>query len=145
MFSGPDYLYVDTFFPNGRPMSSAASNRSVPCPILQGSAPALSPRNCTTLQASLNSVLNFSFFITKEMKSELQNHELSGILPVIYIFLARSNKIIHEVSLVGLDQTGAVQVVDEAATKSKSLTPGVKITFSHADASGTANALLFQH
>jgi hypothetical protein len=64
------------------------------------------------------------------MKNDLQNHELTGTLPIIYIFLARSNKTINEVSFVGIDSSGALHAMDDSTQDRKALTPGVKITFS---------------
>lgn len=124
MFSGPDYLYVDSFFPNG--------STYVLCGIEPvGTLPEIVriPRGTLAaglhhLQVELNSVLSFGFFITKEMKTELENHELAGTLPIICVFMARSNKVIQEVTFVGLDKSGALQ-----PSGGKGLIPGVKITF----------------
>ena len=67
-------------------------------------------------------MLSFSFFITKDMKTDLQNTRLSGTLPLLYVFLERAGCKLDTVELVGLDKAGAL-------TKGKASTPGVKITF----------------
>jgi len=135
MFSGPDYLYVDTFFPNGSTYVLCGIEPIGPVPDVTKIRPGSLSPELHNLEASLNSVLSFSFFITKEMKSDLQNHTLNGTLPLIYIFLARSGKMIHEVSFVGLDSTGALQPMEGGASAAKGLAPGVKITFSRTGAS----------
>jgi hypothetical protein len=89
------------------------------------------------------------------MKTQLRNGPVYGTLPILYVFLARTGKTIHEVDLVSLDEHGNFQIADEAAainndtdkpvhSQQRTAAPGVKIVFS--DGSGPkANALLFQH
>lgn len=131
MFSGPDFLYVDAFFPD-RPTYVMAGLEPV------GPLPSILPGlrhnyggALAGLRSSVGSALNVSFFITKKMKSSLSNRSLRGVLPVLYLFLARSGKTIHDVTLIGVDGQGGV--VDAAA---KDATPGVRITFSSKDGSG---------
>ena len=51
------------------------------------------------MRTSLNSVMNYSFFITSEMSSHLYNRrEFMGTLPVLYVFLARTGKTIESVN-----------------------------------------------
>ncbi len=124
-FSGPDILYAQTFFPNAstyvlcglEPVGEIPAVEKLPKGAL---APAL-----VNLRKALNSVLSFSFFITKEMKVDLNHTELSGTLPVLYVFLERAGSHIDSVELVGLDKTGAF-VSEKAATH------GVKILFTAA-------------
>jgi hypothetical protein len=73
----------------------------------------------------LGTILNFSFFITKKMKTELYNGPVTGTLPILYVFLARTGKTIHEVSFVGLDQAG-----NFVSPGARSASRGVKIVFS---------------
>jgi len=134
MFSGPDYLYVDTFYPNGSTYVLCGIEPVGTLPDITKIRPGSLSAELHNLQTSLNSVLSFSFFITKDMKNDLQNHSLTGTLPLIYIFLARSNKTINEVSYVGIDSAGALHPVDDATPDRKALTPGVKITFSQPNA-----------
>lgn len=123
MFSGPDFLYAHAFFPNAstyilcgvEPVGAIPDVTKVPHPVL---ASALG-----NLRKSLDSVLSFSFFITKNMKVDLRQQQLSGTLPVLYVFLARAGCTIDSVELVALDKTGAF------VPEGKGTTPGVKIAF----------------
>ena len=92
----------------------------------------------------MGSLLNFSFFITKNMKIQLHEGPVFGTLPVLYVFLARTGKTIHDVSFVGLDPDGNFQKADEPATTggdtkksarsvTRSAAPAVKIVFSDGD------------
>ncbi len=128
MFSGPDFLYLDAFFPNRSTYVMSGLE-----PI--GEIPTVTPAVRRSLGAALGglrqsvgSALNYSFFITSEMKSRLRATKLTGVLPVLYLFLARSGKTIHEVTLIAVDKEGAV-----VAAGTPDTTPAVKITFSGPD------------
>jgi hypothetical protein len=124
MFSGPDFLYMDAFFPDRTTYVMSALE-----PI--GQIPAITPALRHTsgsalagLRASVGTALNYSFFITRHMRSSLANRSLRGVLPVLYLFLARSGKTIQDVTLMAVDKDGTV--VEAGA---RDATPGVKITF----------------
>ena len=100
MFSGPDFLYAHQFFPNAGTYILAGTEPIGPLPdVLRFAGPALDSV-LENLQKSLNSVLSFSFFITKEMKTDLQREELKGTLPIFYVFLARAGKDHHRHQLL---------------------------------------------
>jgi hypothetical protein len=123
MFSGPDFLYANAFFPNAstyilcgiEPVGAVPNIAAIPRPALLASL--------GTLRKSLDSVLNWSFFITKNMKVDLTQTQLSGTLPVLYVFLARAGAKIDSVELVALDRAGNL------GAPGKGNTPGVKIVF----------------
>ena len=69
------------------------------------------------IERSLGSILSFSFFITKQMKTDLRAGQLNGTLPILYVFLARSGKTIRSVSLITLDAAGVVHSADETPGK----------------------------
>ena len=50
--------------------------------------------------------MHLSFFITKNMRSQLSEGPVFGTLPVLYVFLARTGKTLHEASFVSLDSEG---------------------------------------
>ena len=87
----------------------------------------------------MSSILSFSFFITKHMKTDLRAGEVSGTLPILYVFLARSGKTIRDVSLITLDETGAVHSASESTGKNP--TRGVRIKFAGSD--GVEKTLYF--
>lgn len=132
MFSGPDYLYADAFFPEASTYVLSGLEPVGKVADLAGLSPRVLAQDLRELQSSLNSVLSFSFFITKKMKTELQGGRLTGTLPVLYVFLARSGKTIREVSYVSLDERGAVQTLAEPPAKAGPA-DGVKIVFTKGD------------
>ncbi len=127
MFSGPDFLYANAFFPNASTYVLAGLE-----PV--GRIPEITERSRHSLpglRASLNTALNLSFFITAHMRQQLQQGELSGTLPILYVFIARSGNTIREVSLVNLEKDGNVLPVDPA--RARQVVDGVKIVFSRGD------------
>ena len=115
MFSGPDFLYATSFFPKASTyvLSGLEPVGNIPQLALlkRGSIEAVE-RN---MEISLNSILSFSFFITKKMKSELAAGPVYGTVPILYVFLARTGKTIHEVSLVALDEQGNIETAGAPA------------------------------
>jgi hypothetical protein len=124
MFSGPDFLYVDAFFPD---RTTYVMSGLEPVGQLPSITPALRKTYGAALaglRQSIGTSVNYSFFVTQQMQSHLANRALRGVLPVLYLFLARAGKTITDVSLLAVDNDGKVV---EAGTKGA--TPGVKITF----------------
>jgi hypothetical protein len=127
MFSGPDFLYANAFY-------SKATTYVLSALEPPGTVPDLSrlPRGTVAaalnnVEHSLSSILSFSFFITKQMKTDLNAGQISGTLPILYVFLARSGKTIRSVTPATLDETGALHLANEDAGKSP--TRGIRITF----------------
>ncbi len=131
MFSGPDFLYADAFFQKATTYVLGALE-----PV--GSVPDLTrlPRGgigagLYDIERSLGSILSFSFFITKSMKTDLRAGQISGTLPLLYVFLARSGTTLREVSLVSLDDKGAAYFANENA--GRNAIRGVRIVFAGRD------------
>jgi hypothetical protein len=125
MFGGPDFLYATTFFPNASTYVLAGLEQIGDVPPLTSLSHGTVDQTLQGLEGSLGTILNFSFFITKKMKTELYNGPVTGTLPILYVFLARTGKTIHEVSFVGLDQAG-----NFVSPGGRSASRGVKIVFS---------------
>lgn len=107
-FSGPDVLYPEAFFPGSRTLLLSGLEGSEMLPDL---ATLSEPEMNTALDGlytSLTSSLSFSFFITKDMRVDLQRTRLKGTLPVVLVFLARLGYDIGGVQPVSLDAGGGV-------------------------------------
>jgi len=130
MFSGPDFLYANAFYPKATTYVLSALEPP-------GSVPDLTrlPRGgigaaLYNVEHSMGSILNFSFFITKQMKVDLHAGQISGTLPVLYVFLARSGKTLKSVTPVTVDDQGVVHPAGEGPA---SAVRGVRIMFAGAD------------
>jgi len=131
MFSGPDFLYANAFYPK-------ASTYVLSALEPPGSVPDLTklPRGGVgaalyNVERSLSSILSFSFFITKQMKADLHAGQISGTLPILYVFLARSGKTIKSVSPVAIDDQGAAHLGNE--NPGPNAARGARIIFAGSD------------
>jgi len=113
MFSGPDFLYAYTFFPNASTYILAGLE-----PV--GQIPDVAKMNADTLSANLGALRNSMttllvthYFVTEEMKASLGRGNLSGTVPILYVFLARLGCTVLDTTFV------------------HSPAEGVRITFSH--------------
>ena len=131
MFSGPDFLYADAFY--GKATTYVLSALEPP-----GHVPDLTrlPRGGVgaalySVERSMGSLLSFSFFITKQMKTDLRAGQIDGTLPILYVFLARSGKTIRDVSPIALDDKGAAYFGNE--NPGPNAVRGARIMFSGPD------------
>ena len=135
MFSGPDFLYAHAFFPNASSYILCGIEPVGEIPDIENIPAATLPSALANLRKTLESVLDWSFFITKKMKVDLKQKQLNGTLPVLYIFLARAGCTIDSVELVALDREG------NFVPAGKGTTPGVKIAFT--GSAGRAQTLYY--
>jgi hypothetical protein len=111
MFSGPDFLYANTIFPNASTYILCGTEPVGQVPDITKIPRASLAAALDNLRLSLKTVLEQHYFITKDMRVDLTKNNLGGTLPILYVFLARTG---HTIS--------SVQYVNSPA-------PGVKITF----------------
>ena len=130
MFSGPDFLYADAFFPEATTYVLAALEPVGQIPDLERIPRGSLGPSLGTVSSSMHTVLSFSFFITHNMRSQLAAGRLNGTIPILYVFLARSGKTVKEVSLINLDADGNER---PESPGEKSGAHGVKIKFAGAD------------
>jgi hypothetical protein len=144
MFSGPDFLYATSFFPSASTYVMAGLEPTGDIPQLTNLSRGAVYGSLRNLEVSMASLLSYSFFITNKMRTQLHEGPVYGTIPVLYVFMARTGKTIHEVSLVALDTDGSFIKTDEPAASgadakkaahgaARSAAPGVKIVFSDGD------------
>jgi hypothetical protein len=112
MFGGPDFLYANLFYPQAKTYILAGLEPVGTVPDLNKMDIAALRSDLNALRASMHTVLQTHYFITKDMRAELTRPNLGGTLPILYVFLARLNCTILDTTYV------------------KSPAEGVKITFS---------------
>lgn len=105
-FSGPDILYASRLFPNANKYYLIGLENA-------GSVPAIDSLTTETVKAdvnmykkAINDVMVLSFFKTINMHTELSNKEVDGTLPIILMFLARSNKSILDIDYLNINDNG---------------------------------------
>lgn len=112
MFGGPDFLYASIFFPNASTYILAGLEPVGSVPDIMALPADTFAADLVALRNSMNTILRFQYFITKDMRADLGRGNIGGTLPILYVFLARLGYTIDEVTYV------------------TSPSPGVKITFS---------------
>jgi hypothetical protein len=113
-FSGPDYLYADTLYPDCTTYILVSLEPIESIPELQAVPPAALQNSLQAIEASLNTYLQFGYFETQDLRAYTQRSQLKGVLPILFVFLARSGKEILNVDYL---------------SSNKGVARGVKITF----------------
>jgi hypothetical protein len=89
MFSGPDFLYAHAFFPNANTYILAGLEPVGLVPDLSKVPPEKLAGDLSALRASMHTILQTHYFITKDMRMDLGRSNLGGTVPILYVFLAR--------------------------------------------------------
>ena len=108
LFGGPDFLYANVFFPDApayvlqglETVDSIPDLLTLPIQALDGTL--------QNIQISLNNALNYTYFETKDMREDFARSQLKGVLPILFVFIARSGLQIAKVDYISLAPNGAV-------------------------------------
>ncbi|HEX5000354.1 MAG TPA: hypothetical protein VFY29_19180 [Terriglobia bacterium] len=131
-FAGPDFLTAYTFFPHGRNYVFIGLEPPGDVPDLKAMDDRSRRQYFQSSFGALHNLFLQSYFITKEMMSDLRNDSFTGTTPVILIFMARANNEILSVRHVAVDADGKVVEIGEkeaAADPVLRKSRGVKIDF----------------
>ena len=115
-FSGPDFLFADTFFPHCDTVVLCGLESAEALPPLSQFAPNEIDSSLAGLETSISTVMQFSFFITKDMRRDLATTRFKGVLPLILTFMARTGNSVESVDLIRLDGNGQPVIANQAAS-----------------------------
>lgn len=108
-FGGPDYLFPNTFFPEmdtyfliGLERPGRAINVDKP-----------STATYRLYQNAVSDILNLSFFRTDDMKQELFNDTIDGVVPIISVLMVRSGREIVSIRNVRITDEGNIADTNE--------------------------------
>jgi hypothetical protein len=107
-FSGPDVLFAQQFFPGADTLVLCGLEPCEPLPPMEGLSQEEIANGLNGLASSLNTVMQFSFFITKDMRNDFVSTRFRGVLPVMLTFLARSGHVVESVDLVKMGGDGSI-------------------------------------
>ncbi|NEP13460.1 MAG: hypothetical protein F6K14_25285 [Symploca sp. SIO2C1] len=127
-FSGPDFLYGFTLFPKGSEYVMIALEPVGEVFDLEELSEAQRNTKLQGVVGALSEILKFSFFRTNDMQVDLAKQ---GALPILLVFMARTNNQILDIQLISMDQNANIQPRgegEEASEDSNSIS-GVKISF----------------
>ncbi len=111
-FSGPDFLYAQTFFPNTKkiimfglePVGNIPDMKNIPKEKLN--------KFFGALNYSIEDALSLSFFKTMDMGKELNSDLINGSLPIILLFVARTGHDIVDIKPTEIDKDGKMVYID---------------------------------
>lgn len=123
-FSGPDFLYANTFYPGAKKY------------VLFGLEPVGRIPDFDTTKShkiffdatrrSLKSSLALNFFITKDMSGDLRTSEYNGVTSVIMLFAAYTGHKIKDMSYVFVQNDGKLKNCSYDSLKRVTQTKGVR-------------------
>ena len=107
-FSGPDILFAEAFFPSAGHYELCGLESCGMLPDLATLGADQQAAALDGLYTSLTTALSYSFFVTRDMRVDLQRTEVKGTLPLCLVFLARLGYPIESVTPVSLAAGGAL-------------------------------------
>lgn len=134
-FSGPDYLYATTFFPDATTYIMVGLEPVGDVPPVETFSPDRVQQKMDAVNQSLYAIVQYSFFRTLAMQEDLQEQ---GVTPILMLFAARTNHRILDVQEIGLDGKGGVQEMAAEEAAAQGWVPGVKVVVApNADGDGS--------
>lgn len=89
LFSGPDILYAKTIFPFSSTYVLCGTEPVGSVPDMAGWDPGTAAAALANTRRSIGNLTRFAYFITKEMRADLNSKQLNGVTPILFLFLAR--------------------------------------------------------
>jgi hypothetical protein len=122
-FSGPDFLFANVFYPHAETYLMCGLEPCEPLPEWNTMKSEDIASGLEGLVSGLDTVLQYSYFITKEMRSDFQSTRFRGVLPSFLVFLARTGHVVQSINAVQLDANGS-PIISEGG---QSTVPGLLI------------------
>ena len=107
-FSGPDFLFASALFPTAETFVLCGLEPAEPLPRLSDLSQSEIDNGLTGLHNAVSTIMQSGYFITTEMRSDLQATRFRGVLPLMLAFMARTGHIVESVDTVRLDGAGNV-------------------------------------
>jgi hypothetical protein len=107
-FSGPDFLFASALFPSAETYVLCGLEPAEPLPRLSDLSQAEIDNGLTGLHNAVSTIMQSGYFITTEMRSNLQATRFRGVLPLLLAFMARTGHSVESVDTVRLDGAGNV-------------------------------------
>jgi hypothetical protein len=117
-FSGPDILHANVFFPMAKHYHLYGLERAGALPDFAHMKPTDIDAYLSNVYGSMDDILAKSYFITKNMLKDLQKNSVNGTLPLMTIFLVRSNYEIVNVKYFHLNDDGTDSQLKKDSTPS---------------------------
>jgi hypothetical protein len=129
MFSGPDFIYADAFFPNATTYVLSGLEPIGEIPDILATPVAARAHALTCVRAPFNHFQNYGVFLTAELEAAGKNCEFRGNLPLLLVALAHAGKSIRAVDFVEIDRNGAL--LQRRSSTNGDNAQGVRIEFAN--------------
>ena len=128
-FGGPDAINAMALYPDAPVyiLGGLEPVGAIPNPTTLD--PAAIEQGLQNLEKSVEVVLSYGHFITKDMKAEFEKSVFQGVMPVLYTFIALSGGEVIQGSYIGIGPGGALQELGTNYGGAKGLKPGIRIVF----------------
>lgn len=143
LFGGPDYLSLSALYPDAPTWLLCGLEPLGKVPPIGALSAGELEEGLRNLRLSLNSIIRLSFFKTNDMIGDLTRTELRGVLPLLYVFVARSGGTLVEQTRVEITDAGELHELGE---KEKCVgIPGVRLRVQRPGHEGVQELLYFKH
>ncbi len=123
-FSGPDIAYAYSMIPTAQNYYLFGLEPVGEIPNLKGIKSNALPALFNSINSAISDNLNLSFFITKNMKSDLSNQQIKGTIPILLFFMSRMDLHIQNIKPVSISTEGMIEY-----SESDKFNSGVEISF----------------
>jgi hypothetical protein len=143
-FGGPDAVSVLALYPDAPVyiLGGLESVGSIQAPNTL--SPAALAEALENLRKSTEVILSFGFFITKNMKVELDRTAFRGVLPLVYTLVALTGGEVVSSSYFGVSGDGTLQESGSSLSGSRGVLPGVRIAFRRRGGAGVQTLYYIQ-
>ena len=127
LFSGPDFIYANAFFPNAVTYILGGLEPVGEVPDILALPAAARDHALACVRASYDHFENYGVFLTTELEASGRECEFKGNLPLLLIGLVHAGKSIRTIELVEIDRSSAL--LELSGSHGKENVQGVKIEF----------------
>ncbi len=135
-FSGPDVLYLTTFFPESKVNVMVGLEPVGSLPEVSDFPGALIEDELNGWRVGIASLYKRTFFVTSEMDKQFRGKVADGLLPMISLLLVRTGHELDGVRFIQLDASGEPKSEDESKQVSANGKPhkhkGVEVSYHRA-------------
>jgi len=139
-FSGPDFLYAHTFFPNCKNYILIGLENAGTLPDFRKMSDKDFDAYFERLRLSLNYFNKVGYFTTNQMRNDFSKNEFNGTVHLLLLYIAKTNHSIIDVSPVYIDSYGNPQTKKENA---KSI-QGIRIEYTTPEAKRKQSVYYFE-
>lgn len=117
-FSGPDFLHASTLFPNAGSYLMLAREGIGELPDFEKMDEQGVRDYIDNVNLFLRDIYKRSYFITKNMEGDMKATTIKGILPILYVFIARAGYDIIDVERITLNAQGEIILAENKSSGS---------------------------